>query len=122
MTRSRHWIMPACCCDLERSFRQFLASDVAQIRHVGSNITIERSEGTSFNSRGDAPSGARFGARADGGYTDGGRVRVGERGPEDVDLPAGAYALEAWHEKYGVQTQKVTMTDQNQEISFAFKA
>ena len=38
------------------------------------------------------------------------------------DLPAGEYTIEAWHEKYGTQTQKVTMADQDQEISFAFKA
>ena len=38
------------------------------------------------------------------------------------DLPAGEYTLEAWHEKYGTQTQKVTVTGQNQEISFQFKA
>ena len=38
------------------------------------------------------------------------------------DLPAGEYTLEAWHEKYGTQTQKVTVTGQDQEISFPFKA
>ena len=38
------------------------------------------------------------------------------------NLPPGEYTIEAWHEKYGVQTQKVTVTDQDQEISFAFKA
>ena len=38
------------------------------------------------------------------------------------DLPAGEYTLEAWHEKYGTQTQKITVTDADQEISFAFKA
>ena len=38
------------------------------------------------------------------------------------DLPAGEYTIEAWHEKYGAQTLKVTMTDQDQEISFPFKA
>ncbi len=38
------------------------------------------------------------------------------------DLPAGEYTIEAWHEKYGAQSQKVTITDQDQEISFAFKA
>ena len=37
-------------------------------------------------------------------------------------LPAGEYTIEAWHEKYGTQTQKVTVTDQDQEISFPFKA
>ena len=38
------------------------------------------------------------------------------------DLPAGEYTIEAWHEKYGTQTQKVTVTDKDQEISFSFKA
>ncbi len=38
------------------------------------------------------------------------------------DLPAGEYTIEAWHEKYGTQTQKVTVSDQDQEISFPFKA
>ena len=37
-------------------------------------------------------------------------------------LPAGEYTIEAWHEKYGTQTQKVTVTDADQEASFAFKA
>lgn len=38
------------------------------------------------------------------------------------DLPAGEYTIEAWHEKYGAQTQKVTVTGQDQEIVFQFKA
>ena len=38
------------------------------------------------------------------------------------NLPPGDYVLEAWHEKYGTQTQKVTVTDKDQEVSFAFKA
>lgn len=38
------------------------------------------------------------------------------------DLPPGEYTIEAWHEKYGTQTQKVTVTDKDQEISFAFKS
>lgn len=38
------------------------------------------------------------------------------------NLPAGEYTVEAWHEKLGVQTQKITVTDADQEISFAFKA
>ena len=38
------------------------------------------------------------------------------------DLPPGEYTLEAWHEKYGVQTQKVTVSDKDQEASFQFKA
>jgi len=27
------------------------------------------------------------------------------------DLPAGDYVVEAWHERYGVQEQKVTVTE-----------
>lgn len=38
------------------------------------------------------------------------------------DLPPGDYVIEAWHEKYGAQTQKVTVTDADQEIKFDFKA
>ncbi len=37
------------------------------------------------------------------------------------NLPAGTYTIEAWHEKYGVKSQEVTVADgQTQEISFAF--
>ena len=38
-------------------------------------------------------------------------------------LPAGTYVLEAWHEKYGAQTQNVTVADgQTQSVDFTFKA
>jgi plastocyanin len=38
------------------------------------------------------------------------------------NLPAGTYTLEAWHEKYGTQTQSVTVTDgQSQTVTFNFK-
>jgi plastocyanin len=48
---------------------------------------------------------------------------TGEDGVAKIsNLPAGEYTIEAWHEKYGTQTQKVTVTDADQEISFAFKA
>jgi hypothetical protein len=48
---------------------------------------------------------------------------TGDEGTAAIkELPAGEYTLEAWHEKYGAQTQKVTVTDQDQEISFSFKA
>ncbi len=48
---------------------------------------------------------------------------TGEDGAAAIkDLPAGEYTIEAWHEKYGTQTQKVTVTDQDQEIVFQFKA
>lgn len=47
---------------------------------------------------------------------------TGDDGSASIkDLPAGEYTIEAWHEKYGAQTQKVTVTGQDQEISFAFK-
>jgi hypothetical protein len=39
------------------------------------------------------------------------------------NLPPGEYVIEAWHEKYGTQTQKVTVADkESKEISFSFKA
>ena len=48
---------------------------------------------------------------------------TGDTGTADIkDLPPGEYVLEAWHEKYGTQTQKVTVTDQNQDVAFQFKA
>ena len=48
---------------------------------------------------------------------------TGEDGAAQIkDLPAGDYTIEAWHEKYGAQTQKVTVTGQDQEIVFQFKA
>ncbi len=38
-------------------------------------------------------------------------------------LPAGEYVIEAWHEKYGAQTQTVKVGDgEAKEIQFAFKA
>jgi len=37
-------------------------------------------------------------------------------------LPPGDYVIEAWHEKYGTKTQKVTIGDkETKEISFSFK-
>ncbi len=40
---------------------------------------------------------------------------------EIKDLPAGSYTLEAWHEKYGVQTQQVTVDEAgSQTIDFNF--
>lgn len=39
------------------------------------------------------------------------------------NLPAGDYVIEAWHEKYGTQTQKVTVADKDsKEVNFSFKA
>ena len=38
-------------------------------------------------------------------------------------LPAGTYVVEAWHERYGTQTQSVTVTDgESKSITFPFKA
>lgn len=39
------------------------------------------------------------------------------------NLPAGTYTVEAWHEKLGVQSQKVTVADgERKEITFTFAA
>jgi hypothetical protein len=38
-------------------------------------------------------------------------------------LPAGTYEIEAWHEKYGTQTQKITVADgEAKALAFTFKA
>jgi len=38
-------------------------------------------------------------------------------------LPGGTYTVEAWHEKYGTQTQSVTVADgETKQVSFTFKA
>ncbi|MBI3252123.1 MAG: carboxypeptidase regulatory-like domain-containing protein [Candidatus Omnitrophica bacterium] len=41
---------------------------------------------------------------------------------EIKNLPPGQYVIEAWHEKYGSQTQSVTVTDKDAETAFTFKA
>jgi plastocyanin len=39
------------------------------------------------------------------------------------DLPAGKYTLTAWHEKYGTQTQEVTVAgNETKAVDFSFKA
>ena len=40
------------------------------------------------------------------------------------NLPAGQYTLEAWHAKYGTQTQTITVksADETQDLKFNFKA
>ncbi|MCI0412965.1 carboxypeptidase regulatory-like domain-containing protein [bacterium] len=44
-------------------------------------------------------------------------------GTYTIKLPAGTFTLEAWHEKFGTQTQDVTVADgQSQEVNFTFKA
>lgn len=46
-----------------------------------------------------------------------------DTGTYTIKLPAGTYTLEAWHEKFGAQTQDVTVADgQSQEVNFSFKA
>ncbi len=38
-------------------------------------------------------------------------------------LPAGSYTIEAWHEKLGTQTQKVTVAEgETKELTFSFQA
>ncbi len=37
-----------------------------------------------------------------------------------ANLPAGEYVIEAWHEKYGTQTAKVTVADAAATADFTF--
>ncbi len=39
---------------------------------------------------------------------------------EIKDLPAGEYTVEAWHEKYGTQTQKITVVEGSSSVDFTF--
>jgi hypothetical protein len=44
-------------------------------------------------------------------------------GAYELKLPAGSYEIEAWHEKYGTQTQMVQVNDnQKLDLNFTFKA
>ena len=47
-------------------------------------------------------------------------VSGGEGTFEIKDLPPGNYVIEAWHEKYGVQTQNVTISDGPASADFIF--
>lgn len=49
---------------------------------------------------------------------------TGDDGSFDLaSLPAGTYTIEAWHEKYGAQSQQVTIGDgETKEITFTFQA
>jgi hypothetical protein len=39
------------------------------------------------------------------------------------DIPPGDYTIETWHERFGAQSQKVTVgAKETKEISFTFKA
>lgn len=41
---------------------------------------------------------------------------------EIKDLPAGKYTIEAWHEKFGVQTQEIEVADAPAEAKFEYKS
>jgi Carboxypeptidase regulatory-like domain len=46
-----------------------------------------------------------------------------DQGTYSIKVPPGTYTIEAWHEKYGTQTQDVTVTDnETKEVPFTFKA
>lgn len=46
---------------------------------------------------------------------------TGDDGSFEIkDLPSGTYSIEAWHEKYGVQTQSVTVADADIAIHFSY--
>ena len=48
---------------------------------------------------------------------------TGDDGIFDIkNLPDGNYTLQAWHEKYGTQEQKITMKGGKLEVNFTFKA
>jgi plastocyanin len=48
---------------------------------------------------------------------------TGDNGTYSIKLPAGTYTIEAWHEKYGTQTQQVTVKDgETKDLAFTFKA
>lgn len=48
---------------------------------------------------------------------------TGDDGTFDIkNLPDGTYTLQAWHEKYGTQEQKITVKDGKAEVNFMFKA
>lgn len=57
--------------------------------------------------------------------TENGRAGVtGDEGRTELtELPAGEYTVKAWHEKYGAQTQTVTVEgDESSSLSFTFSA
>jgi plastocyanin len=48
---------------------------------------------------------------------------TGDDGTFDIkNLPDGTYTLQAWHEKYGTQEQKITVKSGKAEVNFTFKA
>jgi len=48
---------------------------------------------------------------------------TGDQGTFEIkNLPAGSYVIEAWHEKYGAQTQNVTVAgSESKTVDFSFK-
>lgn len=47
----------------------------------------------------------------------------GDQGTYSIKLPPGTYTIEAWHEKYGTQSQEITVADnETKDLSFTFKA
>ncbi len=48
---------------------------------------------------------------------------TGDDGSYTIKLPPGTYTIEAWHEKYGAQTQQITVADnESKDVAFTFKA
>ena len=48
----------------------------------------------------------------------------GDEGTFEIkDLPPGSYVIESWHEKFGAQTQSVTIgaADELKELDFSYK-
>lgn len=47
----------------------------------------------------------------------------GDQGTYSIKVPPGTYTIETWHEKYGTQTQDVTVADnETKDLPFTYKA